>query len=365
MADKPDRFIVIMAGGRGERFWPQSRLSRPKHLLPIVGDKPMLTQTIDRLEGVVAADHIFIITNVEQRDAVIECCPDIPVRNIVAEPVGRDTAAAVGLATVLVKHVAPEAAFAMLPADHVIHDVEGFRATMKAAFEAAEQSDALVTVGIRPAYPATGYGYVRRGAQVKGSGKESVFEVDSFREKPDAATAEKYIESGSYYWNAGMFFWRVPVIADCFARFTPKLWKALEAIADGLKRGEALETLLEDRYGNLERISVDYAIMEKAEAVQVVEANFDWDDVGEWPAVARHHQLDDQGNAIQGSVLIEKGSRNIVVGSSGRLVTVVGADDLMVIETEDAILVCPKAKAQEIKGLVKRISADPNWKHLV
>lgn len=365
METKKDRYIVIMAGGRGERFWPQSRLARPKHLLPIVGDKPMLTQTIDRLGDLVPPENVFIITNVEQRDAVVECCPSVPPANVVAEPVGRDTAAAVGLATVLVADKNAEAAFAMLPADHVIHDHAAFQRDLDAAFAAAEGSDALVTVGIQPTYPATGYGYIRRGGEADRAREKPVYTVDAFKEKPDEATAREYVEAGGYYWNAGMFFWRAPVIADCFARFTPDLWEALKAVADGLREGGDLGPLLEKHYPGLEKISVDYAIMEKAETVRVLESSFDWDDVGEWPAVARHSELDDEGNAVKGAAMVHKGAGNIVIGTGKRLLAVLGTEDLIVIETDDATLVCPKDKAQEIKALVKRVAGHPDWKGLV
>ncbi|HSH09321.1 MAG TPA: mannose-1-phosphate guanylyltransferase, partial [Oceanipulchritudo sp.] len=290
------RYVVIMAGGKGERFWPQSRLRRPKHLLPIVGETPMLTQTVDRLGKVVPLQNVLIITNSEQRDAVLDVCPMLPPENVIAEPVGRDTAAAVGLATVLVSHRDPEACFAMLPADHVIHDSAGFQSVLEAAFSAAEEEDALVTVGIKAAYPATGYGYIHRGAEVGHAAGQPVYEVEAFREKPDAETAGRYVVSGDYYWNAGMFIWRVPVISAEFEKHTPSLWAALGAIRKGLAAGNELVELLQAHYPGLEKISIDYAIMEKAATVRVIESAFDWDDVGEWPAVERHYQKDSGGN---------------------------------------------------------------------
>lgn len=360
-----ERYVVIMAGGRGERFWPRSRLARPKHLLPIVGDKPMLTQTVDRLEGLVPPERIFVITNVEQAEAVREVCPMLPAENVVAEPVGRDTAAAVGLATILVKHRNPNASFAMLPADAVIHDGAGFRRIVAAAFEAAEAEDALVTVGIQPTYPATGYGYIEK-AEVSGkAGGEAVYAVRQFREKPDLETARGYLESGDFFWNAGMFFWRVPVISDCFVRFTPALWNALRAIEAGLQKGEELRSLLEEHYPKLEKISVDYAIMEKAETVRVLQSAFDWDDVGEWPAVERHHERDEAGNVAQGSAVLHAASGNIVISDAGHTVALIGVEDLIVVHTGDATLVCPKDRAQDIKKLVKELGNGADTRHLV
>jgi mannose-1-phosphate guanylyltransferase len=356
-----DRYVVIMAGGRGERFWPQSRLARPKHLLPIVGEKPMLTQTVERLGSVVPPERVLIITNAEQAAAVREVCPMLPPENVVAEPVGRDTAAAVGLATLLVKHRDPKAAFAMLPADHVIHDSTGFQRTLEAAFAAAEGSDALVTVGIPPTYPATGYGYVEQGKEIA----DGVYDVVRFKEKPDLETAKEYVETGRFYWNAGMFFWRVPVIAECFEQFTPGLWEALQAIDTGLAGGEALDGLLSAHYPGLEKISIDFAVMEKAETVRMVPAGFDWDDVGAWPAVARHFPADEAGNVARGDAVMQDASGNIVMAQAGHTVTLIGVKDLIVVQTGDATLVCPIDQAESIKQMVKTLAADGSKGHLL
>ncbi|MGC9450091.1 MAG: mannose-1-phosphate guanylyltransferase [Oceanipulchritudo sp.] len=362
---KQNRYVVIMAGGRGERFWPQSRLSRPKHLLPIVGDKPMLTQTVERLGDLVPPERVLIITNSEQREAVLEVCPMVPAENVIPEPVGRDTAAAVGLATVLVGARDPEACFAMLPADHVIHDEEGFRKVLGTAFAAAEAEKALVTIGIRPDYPATGYGYIHRGGVKQELDGRPVFEVLEFKEKPDLETATRYVDSGEYHWNGGMFFWRVPVISAEFEKHTPGLWAALGAIREGLRKGGKLEDLLAKHYPNLEKISVDFAIMEKAASVRVVESAFDWDDVGEWPAVERHYPRDEAGNVTKGQVVIREGSGNIVVNDGRHTTAVIGAEDLIIVQTPDATLVCPKDKAQEIKKLVKALGKDEKYEHLL
>ncbi len=359
------RYVVIMAGGRGERFWPQSRLARPKHLLPIVGEDPMLTQTVHRLGALVPPERILIITNAEQAAAVRAVCPMVPAENVIAEPVGRDTAAAVGLATILVKQRDPNATFAMLPADAVIHDEASFQRIVAAAFAAAEAEDALVTVGIRPTYPATGYGYIERSEPVGEAGGEAVYAVRQFREKPDSLTAEKYIASGNFYWNAGMFFWRVSVISDCFARFTPSLWSALQAIEGGIEAGEPLDSLLAEHYPRLEKISVDFAIMEKAETVRVIESAFDWDDVGEWPAVARHFAADKAGNVVRGSALLDKSADNIVIAGEGHTIALIGVNDLIVVHTADATLICPKGRAQDIKALVRKLGEDASTRHLV
>jgi len=360
-----ERYAVIMAGGRGERFWPQSRLKRPKHLLPIVGDKPMLAQTLERLEGFVEPEKVFIITNAEQREAVLEVCPQVPAGQVVGEPVGRDTAAAVGLAAMLVKLRDPAAGFAMLPADAVIEDKEGFQEVLGAAFEAAEKQPLLVTIGIKPAYPATGYGYIHQGGKVLEAAGRPVFDVRAFVEKPDEKTAKAYLESGEYYWNAGMFVWAVATIEEAFERHTPELYDSLSAIHDRMQRGEELGPLLEEAYPKLEKISVDYAIMEKAERVAMLESAFDWDDVGEWPAIARHAEADGAGNVTRGEVVMSASKDNIVLSPDGHLTALIGVEGMIVVKTADATLICPKERAQDIKKLVKEIGGDEKHAHLM
>ncbi|WP_269538712.1 mannose-1-phosphate guanylyltransferase [Cerasicoccus fimbriatus] len=363
----PEKFVVIMAGGRGERFWPQSRLRRPKHLLPIVGEKPMLTQTVERLEGLVPMANVLIITNAEQRDAVIDVCPMLPADNVIAEPVGRDTAPAVGLAMELVRARDPEGVFAMLPADHVIHDGAGFRRVLGAAFEAAAKQSVLVTVGIEPQYPATGFGYVHKGEQYDELDGLPVFKVQRFVEKPDLETAKQYVESGEYYWNAGMFVWTVNTVDAAFAQHSPSLYASLEKVKTALAAKEPIDELLAREYPTFEKISIDFALMEKADNVVTLPSAFDWDDVGAWPAIARHHDKDAAENVIKGDGWVEQGSGNIVLSENGdgHLLALVGVDDMIVVRTKDATLVCPKDKAQEIKKLVKQLGADATWQKLM
>jgi len=352
-----ERFVVIMAGGRGERFWPQSRLRKPKHLLPIVGRQPMLTQTIARVRPLVPAKNIFVITTRSQLAAARAACAGLPRTNIIVEPVGRDTAAAVGLAMLLVKARNPNGAFAVLPADHVIGDVRGFRDLLKTAFKAAESADELVTLGIEPTEPATGFGYIERGA-VWRDGSTPVLRAKRFVEKPSLAKARQYLASGRYLWNAGMFIWRVPVVEAAFAAHAPELHAGLRRLEAALGRGNQARALAKV-YPELKRISVDYAVMEGSRNVLVVPANFGWDDVGSWTAIARHHAQDTAGNILRGMACVESGRNNIVVSEGRHLTAVLGLDNLVVVHTADATLVCPKDKAQEIKALLQRLHADP------
>lgn len=359
------RFIIIMAGGRGERFWPKSRLARPKHLQPIVGDTTMLAQTVARVSELVPPENLIIITNTEQRSIILEDLPDLSPGQVIGEPVGRDTAAAVGLATVLVQARDPEATYAILPADHVIHDAAAYRKVLERAFSAAEETGSLVTIGIKPSEPATGYGYIHAGetrAEVDGA---PVYSVRRFVEKPDLETARDYLESGEYFWNAGMFIWTARAIDSALEQHTPVLYEGLRKIAAGLEAGESVESLMDEVYPTLEKISIDFAIMEKASDVSMVESAFDWDDVGSWPAIERHYPKDSSGNVGKGGVIFEQASNNIVVSGDGHLTTVIGVDDLIVVHTQDATLVCHKDRAQEIKAVVKQLGENDQYKHLV
>lgn len=360
-----NRYVVIMAGGRGERFWPESRLARPKQLLPIVGDKAMLSQTVERLKGLVPVSSVFVITNAEQRPAVLEVCPELDPDKVIGEPVGRDTTAAVGLATILVQREDPEAVFAMLPADAVIQDQAGFRKTLETAFAAAASEPVLATIGIAARYPATGYGYIERGELLGSYGGGAVYKVRRFVEKPDKETAETYLQAGGFFWNAGMFIWSVPVIRAELERSAPEHWRTLGRIDQGLAEGIALDELLARHYPEMEKISIDYAVIEKAGRVVMVASCFDWDDVGEWSALERHYEADASGNVIRGTAVLEDASRNIVYSRDpGHCVALLGVDDLVVVRTADATLVCHKDQAQAVKKLVQKVGAEEALKHL-
>ncbi len=352
-----ERYIVIIAGGKGERFWPQSRAARPKQLLPIVGDSPLLTQTLERVMPIVPAANIYVITSAAQEKGVRAVCPGLPRDNIIAEPEGRDTAAAVGLAAAVIGARDPKGVFAILPADHVIHHGKKYQSDLNVAFAAAAAEPVMVTIGIAPTEPATGFGYVQRDQPWKTIRRKTVYNVKRFVEKPDLATAKKYLRSGTYFWNAGMFVWSVPVVETAIAQFAPELDAGLKSIRTALAKGRKLGPVMKKVYPSLQKISVDYALLEKSTNVVVLPSTFDWDDVGAWPAVARHYTADPAGNVGRGQRIVEQGRGNIVFSEGDHLVAVVGVDDLIVVHTPDATLVCPKNKAQEIKAAVKRVSA--------
>jgi mannose-1-phosphate guanylyltransferase len=360
-----NRFIIIMAGGRGERFWPMSRLARPKHLQPIVGDKTMLAQTVDRVSALVPPENLIIITNAAQRAVILDDLPQLSPDQVVGEPVGRDTAAAVGLATVLVQAKDPDASYAILPADHVIHDGEAYRQVLEKAFMAAEETLSLVTIGIKPTEPATGYGYIHVGDVLTETDGAPVYKVQRFVEKPTLDTARSYLESGEYFWNAGMFIWKASAIDRALQAHTPVLYQGLQQISQGLAAGRSVETLMEEVYPTLDKISVDFAIMEKADDVSMVESDFDWDDVGAWPAIERHYPKDPSGNVSKGCSTFSQATNNIAVSEGDHLIAVIGVDDLIIVHTDDATLVCHKDRAQEIKGVVKQLGEGGDHQHLI
>lgn len=356
-----------MAGGRGERFWPLSRARCPKHLLPIVGDTPLLAQTVERLRGLVPIENILLITNEEQRAASLKACPALRPENVFGEPMGRDTAPAVGLAALLIRQRDPDGVFAMLPADHVIHDTAGYQKTVRVAFEAAEQGDVLVTIGIKPTFPATGYGYVNFSADTISLPSGQVHRVNRFVEKPDLARAEAFLKEGGYYWNAGMFFWRTDTVLAALEKHAATLYGelmrldgCLQAVtkAQGgeiVRPDDKLTVTLAEIYPQLTKLSIDYALMEKATNVQMAPSRFDWDDVGEWTAIARHYPKDEQGNAVRGEVVTDASEGNIVITENGHTIALLGVKDMVVVQTADATLICPKDRAQEVKRLVGKL----------
>jgi mannose-1-phosphate guanylyltransferase len=350
-----------MAGGKGERFWPQSRQKMPKQLLPIVGDTSLLAQTITRLGDLVPKKNIFVVTNADYLQAVVDACPMLDRENIVAEPVGRDTAAAVGLGCVLVRRRDPGACFAILPSDHVIHDCDGFRRVLSNAFEVAASEDALITIGIQPEFPATGYGYINKGDECMRLDDFPVYSVRKFVEKPTLELARKYVNSGQYYWNAGMFIWSAASLFKALEKHTPALHAGLVAIEQDLDSGKPLGEVLAARYPALDKISIDYALMEKAGNVLMVPGLFDWDDVGSWPSLFKHLPHDPSGNVTRGDAYVLDGANNVVIGSDGHLVTLMGLSNCIVVHTKDVTMVCPKDRAQDIKKLVAEVSKNPAW----
>jgi len=344
-------YAIIMAGGSGTRFWPRSRKKTPKQLLKIVGSRTMTEDTVRRFSGMLPPGQIFVITNIEQASAARKVLPDIPKKNIIAEPVGRDTAAAIGLGAVIVTRCDPDGLMAVLPADHVIHPKKKFINTVKAAALAAQNSDCLITFGIKPRHPATGYGYIRRGKKLKTVRGLDVYAVRQFKEKPDLKTAEKYVASGDYYWNSGIFVWKASVILENLKKFLPAHYRALMKIQKALGSDKEKE-ILQKEYRRLRKISIDYGVLEKAADVRVIAADYEWDDVGAWRALESHHRQDENGNTVLGKFIGINTSGSIMIGEKNHLIAGIDMEDVIVVQTPDATLVCPKKSAQKVKDLV-------------
>jgi mannose-1-phosphate guanylyltransferase len=343
-----------MAGGAGKRLWPMSRLDRPKQLLPLVGGENLLSISVDRLKGVMDEENILIVTNAEYADQVAESLPGLPRENIIGEPEGRDTANAIALAAELLAARDESATMSVFTADHVIRPQERFARSVTTACEAAEtHPDALVTFGIRPTWPHTGLGYIH--CDVKGGGP--AYEVLGFREKPDHPTARRYVDSGEYYWNSGMFVWTLQAIRKALGEFLPGSMEKLAAVRKAATGGKNYQPILEEVYPTLEKISIDYAVMEKAREVMMVELDCEWVDVGSWPALERVCPTDEKGNVVMAeNAVLAESSRNVVVTETGHIIGVVGMEDCIVVHTPDATLVCKKSDAQRIKGLVGEVA---------
>jgi len=354
METTPNIYAVIMAGGVGARFWPRSREKNPKQLLEIAGEGTMIQNTVRRLGTFVDAKNVFVVTNKLQRQGVIDQLPEVPPANILVEPVGRNTAPCIGLAAMFVQRLDPKGIMVVLPADHIIQNEAEFVRVLELGARVANASDALVTIGIQPNRPETGYGYIQvrddAGAGRPAFMEEGVFQVKTFAEKPNPQMARQFLESGDFLWNSGMFMWRVDVILSEIQRSLPDLHEQLKVLEPSLGT-PMFEQSLERAYGMVRSISIDYGVMEKAKSVYVIRGDFGWNDVGSWDEVCRIAPKDESGNSANGTI-IAVNSRNTYVHAPGKLVATVGVDDLIIIQTEDALLVCKKDGSQEVKEVV-------------
>lgn len=341
-------FTVVMAGGGGTRFWPLSRKSRPKQLLNLSGKNIMLNDTIARMEPLVGKRHSYVVTNqVQEKLTKKLLLSGVPKKNVIAEPVGRNTAPCILYAALKLKKKYGDGIMCVLPSDHFIGKEDEYRRVMKEAIEIAKETEGLVTIGIKPTYPATGYGYISCG---EAYGVSSAFQVEAFKEKPSLEVATEYLQSGRYLWNSGVFVWKISAVVKAFEKYLPQMYKQLMNIYEDLGT-KYEESRIEELYPLLESISVDYGIMEKADNVYVLPGDYGWNDVGSLDTLDLVYPADTKENAVKGDALVLDSS-NCIVSSSGKLVAVAGCKDLMVIDTEDALLVCPKSYAQNVKNIV-------------
>jgi len=372
--DVKDRFVIIMAGGRGERFWPVSRERTPKQLLTLLGKRSFLQQAVDRVRPLVPARNIFVITNEAQLPEVRQQLPKIPKTNLIAEPVGRDTCAAVTLGAALVGARSTTGVMAVLPADHVIPEEKKFQQVLSDAFDLAGRGRAIVTIGIQPTEPATGYGYIRVGealpppAGVK-KYKSAFYRAEQFVEKPYFDRALEYVNSGQYRWNAGMFVWSFVTITEGLQKHQPEMYAACQRWFKAANQPAKLAKVLAKEYSDVKKVSIDYALMEKAQNVVVADGSFAWDDLGSWTALARHLQADPEGNCAVADFIHVDGARNIIYDARTRdrrtPIAVVGLRDSILVQTDDAVLLAHKSQAQKVKELVRKLAEDARLKKLV
>lgn len=343
---------VIMAGGRGERFWPKSRTDCPKQFLSLTTDgETMIQKTIKRLSSLVDMDDIFVVTNQKYLGLVSEQLPKLPRENIIAEPAARNTAPCIGLAAeIILKKYQDDAMMLVLPSDHLIKFNAMFIDTLKDGIRVAEQGKNLVTIGITPTYPETGYGYINFSTKSEDSG---AYKVVRFVEKPDIEKAKQYVNSGEYLWNSGMFVWKASSILANIREFIPDMYAGLEKIAESFGT-DSFETVLEREFPLLRSESIDFGVMEKADNILTIPGNFGWDDVGSWLALERVNPTNEYGNMITGDVISVNTKMTTVVGGK-KLIATVGVQDLIVVDTDDAILICSKDSAQDVKKVIENL----------
>jgi mannose-1-phosphate guanylyltransferase len=352
-------YAVIMAGGVGSRFWPSSKERTPKQLLKIFGEKTMIQDTIERLEGIVEFENIFIVTNKVQKPEILKLLPDLPSENIIEEPFGRNTAACIGLSAVILKSKSPDAVMITLPADHLIRDINSFQKTIKDAIDFAYESKGLVTIGITPTRPETGYGYIQIDEREV---KKNIYKVYTFAEKPNYATAVRFLESGDFSWNSGMFIWRVDTILEEMRIHLPDLYEGLVKIEKDISSPDFEKTLV-NVYGLLRNISIDYGIMEKTNRVYLTKGNFIWSDVGSWEEVYQLSDKDDDGNAVKGNAFTDM-TIDTLIYSPNKFTAAIGVENLIIVNTDDAVLVCRRDHSQEVRKVVDHLKINKLTEHL-
>lgn len=349
----PNVYAVIMAGGVGSRFWPRSTEKTPKQLLEIVNRGTMIQNTVARISGIIEPSKILIVTNKLQKPTVARQLPHVPAGNIIVEPIGRNTAPCIGLAALFIRRIDPDAVMVVLPADHLMQDEEEFRRVLTLATWVAYESGKLITIGIRPSRPETGYGYIQVVDEDDGSNPyfaRGVHTVKTFAEKPNRETAQKFLESGDFLWNSGMFAWKAETILREIRASLPELHSELDAI-EGTIGTDRFDHAVETGYRRIRGISIDYGVMEKAREVYVLRGEFGWSDVGSWDEVYRISGKDADGNSVSGKAVLH-GTKNSLIHAGDKIVAAVDVEDLIIIASDNAILVCRRGESQDVKEVV-------------
>ncbi len=355
-------YTLIMAGGSGTRFWPRSKTQKPKQYLNIFGESSLLQDTIKRFATFTEKENIYIVSSATQAKVLEEQTPMLPKQNLIYEPVGRNTLPCIGLAAMYAERENPDGIMVVSPSDHLITNNQLFEDTVLAAVKIADKRDGIVTIGITPSYPATGYGYVKTKEDITGSEKIAQFKVERFVEKPDEKTASEYLKQGGFYWNSGLFVFKVSVFLEAVEKFTPELYADLRKIQTDFGNPTYEETL-DTIYRAVKGISVDYGIMEHADNIFLVEGNFDWNDLGSWESVYLTDKKDENGNAGSGETLLVD-TQNSYVYSDKNLVAVVGLEDVIVVQDGNTTLVCKRDKAEDVKKIVEKLKSDNKDQYL-
>ncbi len=340
-------YVLILAGGVGTRLWPRSRTELPKQLLPLMGDKTMVQATVERVLPIVPHKHIFFATNQEYGNLVSQQIPEIPRHNILHEPSAKHTAPCIGLGALHMQQLDPNEVMASLHSDHFIADEEGFRQALIAA-EALAKEGYLVTLGITPDKPETGYGYIERGTAIGEYNGYTAYKVNQFLEKPDLPTAERFLASGAYYWNSGIFIWQISTLMQAYSDYMPDFYSKLEQMSQALQASQTID----DIWATITPKSIDEGIMEHADKVAVIPVKVGWNDVGSWAAIYEISQADKDGNVITGTNTFTYETKNSLIHAGDRLIATIGMDNVIVVDTGDALVVCTKDKTQDIKQVV-------------
>lgn len=349
-------YALIMCGGSGSRFWPKSRRAYPKQFLKAVGDKTMIQNTYERIKSFLPSENIFIVTNKSYVEIIRKQLPDINPDNLIIEPLQKETATCIGHSAVKLMKNDPEAVMIVLPSDHYIEDAKQFINTLQQGLLIAENSKALVTIGVKPERPETAYGYIQLGKKLEGDWLIDTYKIRRFTEKPNKEKAREFIEKGTYLWNSGMFIWKASVLLKQYKKYLPDIYESLKKIKEAIGTEEE-DRVLGEEYEKIEGISIDYGIMEKSKDVYVMECNFRWDDIGNWTAMQGYMDKDEWGNHIKGD-FCHVDSRDCIVYGGKRLIAAVGVNDLIIVDAEDVLLICGRERDQDIKELINKLKED-------
>lgn len=346
---------VIMAGGSGKRFWPLSRQKMPKQFLSFFESKSLIEVTIDRMAKIVGMENVFIVMGESQIPIFQEIMPNFSTENLIAEPCARDTAAAIGYSAVVISKMRPGSTIITAPADHLIDDDDSFQNIIKTGAKLAKNTGCLLTIGIKPSYPATGYGYLEIGEKISGEDSINAFEVKSFREKPPERTAESYLKSGNFFWNGGIFIWQPSVILEEISKHLPMMHKKLMDIRLALNTADWYMHA-KQIFPQIEKISIDFGVLEKSKNILMIKGDFFWDDIGSWTSFGSYLKKDENGNGVKGLYVAEDTNNCLIVSDSEKLTALSGVHNLIIVNTKDVTLVCDRNDDQGVKKLVEKLS---------